>query len=373
MLSRGVYMHDNAPYTSQGYVPPSEERGIYAGTPLAMLRLHDLPEIARALSRLLIVFFLFMAVSMIAIPWRQTSQGSGRVIAYLPQERVQNVHATVAGRIKHLFVREGSTVKKDDPILEVVDIDPQFLRRVKLERDALKRQYEAAQHIVKTAAYDMNRQTDLYHKGIAARKDMEQAIIAYKNAQSGEAQALANLTQADSRLARQESQVLKAPMDGTIVRLMVGSSNVVVDQGQVVAVFVPMSNQLAAELFISGNDLPLVYEGRDVRLQFEGWPAVQFSGWPSVSIGTFPGKVAVVDQTATPDGLFRVIVVPEEGKHWPESRFIRQGTRVNGWVQLNEVRLWYEAWRQFNGFPPSLEDAPKGLGSPDLSILQGQE
>jgi hypothetical protein len=56
-----------------------------------------------------------------------------------------------------------------------------------------------------------------------------------------------------------------------------------------------------------------------------------------------------------------VIIIPEKGEKWPESRFIRQGTRVNGWILLNKVSLGYELWRQFNGFPPSLDTAPGSL------------
>ncbi len=349
------------------FFPPSEHDTVYAENPVELLAIHDLPEPALMLSRLTIIFFLLTVGFLIAIPWRQTSSGTGRVIAYLPQERVQNVHASVSGRIKQWFVREGSKVKKGDPILEIVDIDPLFYDRLKLERDALAKQYEAAVEIRKTATYDRDRQTNLYHKGISARRDMEMAIIAYKNAQSAEASTFAALTQADSRLSRQSSQIITASSDGTIVRLLVGTSSVVVEQGQVIAVFVPQKVKLAVEIFIVGNDLPLVNEGRKVRLQFEGWPAVQFSGWPAVAVGTFGGEVAVVDQSATPDGLFRVIVLPGENK-WPEERFIRQGTRVNGWILLNEVGLGYELWRQFNGFPRSMDHAPSSLGSPDLNI-----
>lgn len=333
----------------------------YASTPKEMLRIHDLPEPAKLITRLIVIFFLFMMVFLIAIPWQQTSDGSGKVMAYLPQDRVQNIHATVTGRIKKWFVKEGTYVKKGDSIMELVDIDPNYMARLKVEFEASKSQYEAAQSVVKTAKYDYDRQTDLYSKGISSRKDMEQAIIAYKNAQSAEAQALANYTQMQSRFSRQESQLVLAPSDGTIVRLLVGTSSVVVNQGQVVAIFVPKSSQLSAHIFIRGNDLPLVYEGRKVRLQFEGWPAIQFSGWPSVAVGTFGGVVSFVDQTATPEGLFRVIVLPAPGEKWPESRFIRQGTRVNGWILLNNVALGYELWRQFNGFPPSLDAAPGTL------------
>ncbi len=49
-------------------------------------------------------------------------------------------------------------------------------------------------------------------------------------------------------------------------------------------------------------------------------------------------------------GLFRTVIVPDGA--WPEPVFLRQGVRVHGWVQLGKVPLWYELWRQFNGFPP---------------------
>ena len=93
-----------------------------------------------------------------------------------------------------------------------------------------------------------------------------------------------------------------------------------------------------------------------MRLQFEGWPAIQFSGWPSVAVGTFGGKVAVVDAADSGNGEFRILVVPdsEETGPWPESRYLRQGIRAHGWILLNRVKVGYELWRQFNGFPPTI-------------------
>ena len=99
---------------------------------------------------------------------------------------------------------------------------------------------------------------------------------------------------------------------------------------------------------------PLIEPGRHVRLQFEGWPAIQFAGWPSVAVGTFGGKVAFVDATDDGFGAFRIVVVPDGDEPWPEGRFLRQGVRANGWILLDEVRLGFELWRQFNGFPPSV-------------------
>lgn len=322
-----------------------------------LIIMHGNPQISSILWRLLVVFMLFMSIFILVVPWRQTSSGTGRVIAFLPQDRVQNIHAPVSGRINKWYVREGTDVKKDDPLLEIIDIDPRYMERLILEKNAAEKQYEAAKSVATTAKFDNDRQQALYAKGISARKDMEQAQIAYKNAQSAEAAALSNFTQVESKLSRQTTQLVRAPMDGTVVRLVMGSSSYLVSQGQVIAVFVPNSGQQAVEVFISGNDLPLVHEGRKARLQFEGWPAVQFSGWPSVAVGTFGGVVATVDQSANNEGLFRVIIVADNKQKWPERRFIRQGTRANGWILLNNVPLAYEIWRQFNGFPPS-QDVP---------------
>jgi membrane fusion protein, adhesin transport system len=93
-------------------------------------------------------------------------------------------------------------------------------------------------------------------------------------------------------------------------------------------------------------------------VQFEGWPALQFSGWPSVAIGTFAGRVSFVDATDNGAGQFRIVVVPEPGTDWPAPVYLRQGVRAQGWVQLGKVKLGFELWRQFNGFPQSLPEDP---------------
>ena len=131
-----------------------------------------------------------------------------------------------------------------------------------------------------------------------------------------------------------------------------------VKAGQVLAVIVPETANRAVELYVSGNDAPLLSVGRRVRLQFEGWPAVQFAGWPSVAVGTFGGVIQVIDPGAGADGKVRVIIFPDEGEEWPDGRYLRQGVRVIGWVLLDSVSLGWELWRQFNGFQPSIQKSP---------------
>jgi adhesin transport system membrane fusion protein len=143
--------------------------------------------------------------------------------------------------------------------------------------------------------------------------------------------------------------------------------------GDPLAVIVPESTTDVVELWIDGNDMPMVLPGSPVRLQFEGWPALQFAGWPSVAVGTFGGRVTLIDRTDNGRGKFRALVEPDQtDEQWPSKRFLRQGVRANGWVLLNVVPIGYELWRQFNGFPPVIApDEPSvaeltGVASKDL-------
>ncbi len=76
-----------------------------------------------------------------------------------------------------------------------------------------------------------------------------------------------------------------------------------------------------------------------------------FAGWPGASVGTFGGKIKVIDYINSNNGKFRVLVVPDSADTpWPQQ--LRMGTGAIGWGMLNNVMLGYEMWRQFNGFPP---------------------
>ena len=184
-----------------------------------------------------------------------------------------------------------------------------------------------------------------------ARIDEARASLA--SARSDVAKARAELAKLDVRIARQQSMRISAPVDGTVLRVLARRSGELLKAGEPLATIVPSSTQNVVELWVDGNDMPMVLKGQPVRLQFEGWPALQFSGWPSIAVGTFGGRVALVDATDNGKGMFRVLIEADEAhERWPSQRFLRQGVRANGWVMLNVVPVWFELWRQFNGFPP---------------------
>ncbi len=192
--------------------------------------------------------------------------------------------------------------------------------------------------------------------------DVSKADSDVQKAQQELAKAVQKLADDQNALERQNTGVVTAPFDGFIVQIFPNQGSAVLKQGDPLFKIVPDTPDRAVQIWLDGNDAPLVEPGRHVRLQFEGWPAIQFAGWPSVAVGTFGGNVLSVDATDNDAGKFRVLVVPDpDSEPWPEERFLRQGVRTNGWVLLNQVPLWYEVWRQLNGFPPvvSMDDPTK--------------
>ncbi len=167
------------------------------------------------------------------------------------------------------------------------------------------------------------------------------------------------------KLAELDRMTIVAPRDGTLFRLPVFERGQTLKEGDALFTIVPDTSQCVVELWISGNDMPLIRRGDHVRLQFEGWPAVQFVGWPSVAVGTFGGEVAAIDPTDDGKGKFRVQVRPASDESWPAERYLRQGVRANGWVMLSQVPLGYEVWRQLNGFPPVISSDESSVKSKD--------
>ncbi|MDX5481009.1 MAG: HlyD family secretion protein, partial [Hymenobacteraceae bacterium] len=171
---------------------------------------------------------------------------------------------------------------------------------------------------------------------------------AYLYSNIGEASKLRS--EYSGTLERSRFYQVVAPQTGYLVRTLRAGIGENIKEGEAIATIMPDNPELAVELYVQPMDLPLLYRGAPVRLQFDGWPALVFSGWPNLGFGTFGGKVAVIDNTAT-NGLYRMLVVQDpEQEEWPEA--IRIGSGVQGWAMLNTVPIWYELWRQLNGFPP---------------------
>ncbi|CEK11499.1 HlyD family secretion protein [Legionella hackeliae] len=318
----------------------------------AMIR--KLPRPSKVAKIILVVLLLFLVI-LGATPWQQFALGVGQVIAFSPTERAHSVNTPIDGRIKQWFVDEGIKVKPGDPIVEISDNDPELLRRLEIEKKAILLRIQSAKQAITASQANLVRQKRLYQEGINSKRQYELAQIEYAKYQNELAQANIDQVNIDVRIARQKTQLIKAHIAGTIYKRLTGQESVVVKAGDVLAQIIPDTQSRAVALWVDGNDIPFVRLHQKARLQFEGWPAVQFYGWPEIAVGTFGGIVSFIDPIDNGEGVFRVVITPDE--RWPEKQFLRQGVKVHGWIQLGKVPLWYELWRQFNGFPPESYDA----------------
>jgi multidrug efflux pump subunit AcrA (membrane-fusion protein) len=142
-----------------------------------------------------------------------------------------------------------------------------------------------------------------------------------------------------------------APQDGQIAKAKKAGINEIVKEGEMLVEVVPDHFQYAVEIFVRPVDLPLLSIGNNVRFLFDGFPAIVFSGWPQASYGLFSGKVIAIENSVSANGKFRVLVIEDKGdKPWPPQ--LKMGTGASGIALLKDVPVWYELWRNINGFPP---------------------
>jgi multidrug resistance efflux pump len=198
-----------------------------------------------------------------------------------------------------------------------------------------------------------------------ARGDIAKAQGDVAKSQQELSKAEKDLLEYRVKAARQQNQIVRAPFDGIITQITPSLASGFIKEGDALCTIVPETSDRAVQVWLDGNDAPLVEVGRHVRLQFEGWPAIQFAGWPSVAVGTFGGEIVSIDATDNGKGKFRALIRPAADEPpWPIERFLRQGVRANAWVLLDQVPLWYEFWRQLNGFPPVVDvDEPGDKGA----------
>jgi hypothetical protein len=145
---------------------------------------------------------------------------------------------------------------------------------------------------------------------------------------------------------------ITAPQNGYINKTIKGGIGETFKEGEKLLGIMPADYELAVETFVRPIDLPLLHIDEKVRVQFDGWPAIVFSGWPNVSYGTYGAKVVAIETFISDNGKFRVLLAPDPEDHdWPT--VIRIGSGARTFALLEDVPIWFELWRQLNGFPPN--------------------
>ncbi|PSQ83561.1 MAG: hemolysin secretion protein D [Bacteroidetes bacterium QS_1_65_9] len=374
------------------------------------------PAITRSVLIGSAVFLVVLGVALTFVPWRQTVSGTGEVTAYAPEARPRTVESQLQARVDEWYVVEGDEVAKGDTIAVLEDLgssylDDQFAERVAEQRtntlsglrleverarqklaQARQKRRSAEEKVsnaalgISTARTRLSRIEDLQDDGISSVRDLETARLKFQKARTDSVAAAADLAAArravesarlnverkerkleaqqaklnrkvDNAQERTSNAVVRAPIDGAVSSINRVGPGQTVKKGTTLATVAPETDDRAAELFVSSIGASLIEPGRQVQLQFSGFPALQFSGLPEASTGTFTGTVRFIDPVGDGSGRFRMLVVPDTSANapsWPAPEYLRQGAPARGSVLLSNVSLGYEIWRRMNGLPPQL-------------------
>jgi multidrug resistance efflux pump len=181
-------------------------------------------------------------------------------------------------------------------------------------------------------------------------------------AESEKFTALSSMYDAEALVTKMQNQYMNysvrtgmyyitSPINGFITKAIRSGIGETVKAGEEMMSIMPEKYDLGVEMYISPFNLPLIEMNQKVRFMFDGWPSVVFSGWPNASYGTFGGKIVAIDNFISPNGKYRILVAPDkEDVAWPEQ--LRVGSGASGMALLQNVPIWYELWRNLNGFPP---------------------
>ncbi len=270
---------------------------------------------------------------------------------------------------------------------------------LKVENDSIN--YEAARLQYLTASNQYNRTDSLFRQGLKSKVDLEKRQIKqqetksyelsaknkylnsinetvnlklellsiqvkyqtdYNKVESDQFSSISDKLDAETSLNKLRNQYsnylfrnglyfITAPQAGYITKTFTSGIGEVIKEGQEILTLMPKDYDLAVQLYVRPIDLPLIKVGEEVRIQFDGWPAIVFSGWPNASYGTFAGEIYAIDQFISANGKYRILVREDSTDHkWPDA--LRFGSATNNLMLLNDVPIWYELWRNINGFPP---------------------
>lgn len=200
------------------------------------------------------------------------------------------------------------------------------------------------------AKVEINRITAEYSEKIS--KSRSDKFTALSTQYDTEAQVNKLNNQFVNYSLRNDLYYITAPQSGYVNRALLAGLGETIKEGTPIVSIMPESYDIAVETYVEPIDLPLIHRGAKVRVWFDGWPRIVFSGWPGLSYGTFGGKVVAIENFISANGKYRILVSPENDEEkWPKELSIGAGAQTI--ALLETVPIWYEIWRNLNGFPPN--------------------
>lgn len=118
------------------------------------------PDSARKLSYWLIGFLVLFIISLF-LPWTQNIRAHGNLTTLTPDDRPQEIHSIIDGRIEKWYVKEGDMVKAGDTIVFISEVkdqywDPNLLQRTREQLEAKESMGQAYQQKISSLENQVN-------------------------------------------------------------------------------------------------------------------------------------------------------------------------------------------------------------------------
>lgn len=205
--------------------------------------------------RTIVLSAIGVSLLVLATPWRQTSAGSGRVMAFDPASRTQMVEAPINGRVVEWHVVEGQQLQAGDLIATLQDNDPAYLDRLRSELqtiddrlqnsqdavvayndklaaseasrdaavaaakakitaaarkvDAARQKLAMEQADAETATLNLKRIEPLFAEGLVSERKLELTRLKYRESSAKMQEAQAGVAEAQAMLAESRSNLVK--------------------------------------------------------------------------------------------------------------------------------------------------------------------
>lgn len=247
---------------------------------------------------------------------------------------------------------ERTVTLQSEGLKAVTDVEVKGLKLQEAQAKLISQENKLliSQNEILNAQFEISRISAEYSDKIA--KSRSDRFTAESNQFEAKAQVSKLENQSTNYEMRNAMSYITAPQNGYINKAIFGGIGETFKEGEKLVGIMPADYELAVETYIEPIDLPLMYLGEKVRIQFDGWPGIFFSGWPNASYGTYGGKIVAIETFISDNGKFRILIAPDENDvEWPQS--IRVGSGAYTMALLEDVPIWYEFWRQLNGFPPN--------------------
>lgn len=248
---------------------------------------------------------------------------------------------------------EREVTLQEEGLKAVIDVENKRLKLQETQAKLISQEQKllGSKNEVLNAEIEINSVTANYADKIA--KSQSDRFTAESSRFEAQADVSKLQNQSSSYELRNTMYHITAPQDGFVNKAIRGGIGETFKEGDALVGIMPANYDLAVETFVDPLDLPLMHLGEEVRIQFDGWPAIFFSGWPNASFGTFAGKVVAVETFITEsNGKFRILIAPDpDGEPWPPN--LRPGSGAFTIALLEDVPIWFEIWRRLNGFPPN--------------------